>query len=146
MRAYCNDDWRFRIGIGLAWISIADNAVGQEPRALVCVKPKVRVRSACGDKRGRRAFRPALRAAWSSLGRLLQPERVLRKGRAGENFIWIRRNPLITTDSAKEKQGNASLFAWSQDEYKGRLAFFFEAPVFISFTPIQILYLPNIIL
>src|ERR1700677_3881538 len=41
---------------------------------------------------------------------LLQPERVLR--RAGENFIWIRRNPLRSPDSAKEKQGNASLFAW----------------------------------
>jgi hypothetical protein len=37
----------------------------------------------------------------------LQPERVLR--RAGENFIWIRRNPLRSPDSAKEKQGNASL-------------------------------------
>jgi hypothetical protein len=30
----------------------------------------------------------------------------------GENFIWIRRNPLKSHDSAKEKQGNPSLFAW----------------------------------
>jgi hypothetical protein len=29
-----------------------------------------------------------------------------------KNFIWIRRNPLKSPDSAKEKQGNASLFAW----------------------------------
>jgi hypothetical protein len=48
--------------------------------------------------------------AWGALGRLLQPERVL--GKAGENFIWIRRNPLKSPDSAKEKQGNPSLFAW----------------------------------
>jgi hypothetical protein len=27
-------------------------------------------------------------------------------------FIWIRRNPLISPDSAKEIQGNASFFAW----------------------------------
>jgi hypothetical protein len=32
-------------------------------------------------------------------------------GRAGDFFIWIRRNPLKSPDSAKEKQGNASLFA-----------------------------------
>jgi hypothetical protein len=40
---------------------------------------------------------------------LLQPERVL--GRPRDFFIWIRRNPLKSPDSAKEKQGNASLFA-----------------------------------
>jgi hypothetical protein len=38
----------------------------------------------------------------------LQPERVFGNGR--ENFVWIRRNPLKSPDSAKE--GNASLFAW----------------------------------
>jgi hypothetical protein len=58
----------------------------------------------------------------------LQPERVLR--RAGKNFIWIRRNPLKSQDSAKGKQGNASLFACSQDDYRVPLTAFFEVPFF----------------
>jgi hypothetical protein len=37
------------------------------------------------------------------LGRFLQSERVF--GNDGKNFIWIRRNPLKSPDSAKEKQG-----------------------------------------
>src|SRR5258707_4397534 len=40
----------------------------------------------------------------------LQPGRVL--GSAGKFFIWIRRNPLKSPDSAKGIQGNASLFPW----------------------------------
>jgi hypothetical protein len=42
---------------------------------------------------------------------LLQPERVLR--RAGESFVWIRRNPLKSPDSAKEKQAYLLAFIWS---------------------------------
>jgi hypothetical protein len=32
--------------------------------------------------------------------------------RGKDFFTWIRRNPLITLDSAKGIQGNASFFAW----------------------------------
>jgi hypothetical protein len=32
--------------------------------------------------------------------------------RGTDFFIWIRRNPLKMPISAKEKQGNASFFAW----------------------------------
>jgi hypothetical protein len=46
--------------------------------------------------------------AW--LGCFLQPERVF--GRVEVFFIRIGRNPLKSPDSAKEKQGNPSLFAW----------------------------------
>jgi hypothetical protein len=53
---------------------------------------------------------PALRARLERAAPLLQPERVF--GNDGKNFIWIRRNPLKSPDSAKEKQGNPSLFAW----------------------------------
>jgi hypothetical protein len=45
-------------------------------------------------------------AAGRTLCRFLQPERVLM---ARKNFfIWIRRNPLKSPDSAMEKQGNPS--------------------------------------
>jgi hypothetical protein len=48
--------------------------------------------------------------AFRALGRVLQPERVF--GGGGKFFIWIRHNPLKSPVSAKEKQGNPSLFAW----------------------------------
>jgi hypothetical protein len=38
---------------------------------------------------------------------LAQPE-----ARAGDFFVWIRRNPLKSPNSAKRIQGNASLLAW----------------------------------
>jgi hypothetical protein len=34
-------------------------------------------------------------------------------------FIWIRCNPLKSPDSAKEKQGNASFFAWIYLDFLG---------------------------
>ncbi|HEY5205945.1 MAG TPA: hypothetical protein VIJ63_15265 [Roseiarcus sp.] len=39
-----------------------------------------------------------------------QPE--TRVQRAADFFIWIRRNPLKSLDSAKRIQGNASFFPW----------------------------------
>jgi hypothetical protein len=42
----------------------------------------------------------------SGLRPFLQPERIV--GNDGKFFIWIRRNPLKSPDSAKEKQGNPS--------------------------------------
>ena len=53
--------------------------------------------------RGRRVNPPGFE-------QLLQPERV--SERAGNFFIWIRRNPLKSPESAKGIQGNPSLFAW----------------------------------
>jgi hypothetical protein len=40
----------------------------------------------------------------------LQPEARVKTGR--DFFIWIRRNPLKSPDSAKGIQGNASYFPW----------------------------------
>jgi hypothetical protein len=48
----------------------------------------------------------AWRGGLSGLRPFLQPERVF--GNDGKFVIWIRRNPLKSPDSAKEKQGNPS--------------------------------------
>jgi hypothetical protein len=55
-----------------------------------------------GQTHGIRACGRTMRA----LRRVLQPERVL--AAKGNFFIWIRRNPLKTPDSAKGIQGNPS--------------------------------------
>jgi hypothetical protein len=44
---------------------------------------------------------------WDGLRRFAKPE----NGRS-KIFIWIRRNPLKSPDSAKGIQGNASFFPW----------------------------------
>jgi hypothetical protein len=59
------------------------------------------------DKRGQRVDAHRFEQAGALL---LQPGRVL--GGAANFFIWIRRNPLKSPDSAKGIQGNASLFPW----------------------------------
>jgi hypothetical protein len=40
-------------------------------------------------------------------------------GRGKDFFIWIRRNPLISPDSAKGIQGNPSFFSWIPLDFLG---------------------------
>jgi hypothetical protein len=70
-------------------------------------KAEILVKIGAWDKRGRRVNA----RRFEQVGALLFTTRA-GLGERGGFFIWIRRNSLKSPDSAKEKQGNASLVAW----------------------------------
>ena len=82
---------------------------------LSCLWPPEKGRAAEGSRQGRSGRRNENGKAFEASG--TQPE--TRVVRAAKNFVFFARNPLKSPESAKEIQGNPSIFPWNSLVFLG---------------------------